>query len=222
MLPRPRLFASLRGAAAFRAAAANLPAHVEGFVVMDAHGRRVKVKGAEYLAAHADRARAAARGFFELSSLLKPGWGTGNFPDAEAVARLLPSLLEALRHEFPDAEAAVNDPRSAARPTTHPDRPNYFVCLKIDDPGVVAKVRELQSALVARDARLAAGDLSPGESACPLLARAWALLRSAAVDPCASFSSPVSPWRPRRDAASATRRRRRRARRPRRRAAAAR
>ena len=181
-LPRPRLFASLRGAAAFRAAAAHLPAHVEGFVVTDSYGRRVKVKGAEYLAAHADRARAAARGFFELSSLLKPGWGSGKFPDQLSVSRLLPSLLEALRHEFPDAEAAVNDPRSAARlrlerslaaalgtverparpaTATNPDRPNYFVCLKIDDPGVVAKVRELQSALVARDARLAAGLQSP-------------------------------------------------------------
>ena len=50
---------------------ARLPAHREGLVVLDSHGRRVKIKGDAYLAAHRDPARARRAGFFALSRRLE-------------------------------------------------------------------------------------------------------------------------------------------------------
>lgn len=100
----------------------GLPAYCEGIVVRDSLGKRVKIKGRAYLAAHGNRDRTTQRGFFELSEVLedsKTPWTTRGvaLPDLARVRALLPGLLDevARAHCIDDATIAAGDINSQLR-----------------------------------------------------------------------------------------------------------
>ena len=60
-----------------------------------------------------------------------------------------------------DSSNAAVAPTRATRCSSNKTRPNFFVCVKIDEPRVVGNIRALQAALVSFDARLSAALLPP-------------------------------------------------------------